>query len=387
MCVHRPRRSRRKILACALLVGLGACARGTLQSFEVEEAGIVVGDDPEDAGESVSVPQGKSDAGRATDAALVADAAHERDAGSASDAGHASDTGVAADSAAPTDAGQQAGSGTGSTSPPPVDAGTAPLPVTEPPPTPPAVDAGSATTSPPVTDLCKLSPYDVAILGDSFIRLSGDFTRFLQNKARAAGVLGPNDTYVDSSQTFASMNGTPGIPGQYSTALAESKRRGGTGPKLVIMTGGGQDVLIDNRTCLNPKSVDEVAKNATCVGVVDKVLSTAQQLIDTGVASGSKAAIYFFYPNLPENSLAGGANGNSVLNYAAPRAKAFCEGQTKMPCYFIDMRPPFEDASNPGHPRDGLIGFDGVNPTALGSQILADEVWKMMEAKCLGVKK
>jgi hypothetical protein len=239
---------------------------------------------------------------------------------------------------------------------------------------------------PPAGDLCRLAGRDVAILGDSFIRQSGDFTRLLQNKARSVGALGARESYVDVSRPVASMNRVPSIPAQYPEAVGETRRRGGTVPQLVIMTGGGQDVLVDSRACLEPASVQEVAAKPECVAVVNGVLETAQRLIDTGIDAGTKAAIYFFYPNLPRNSLAGGANGNSVLDYAAPLAKALCESQTRAPCYFIDLRPGFADPNNPGYPRPGLIGFDGVSPTMAGSQIIADEVWKVMQAHCLGVK-
>ena len=62
-------------------------------------------------------------------------------------------------------------------------------------------------TQPVSTELCHLDGNQVGILGDSYIQLSGDFTRDLQDTARKAGALGANDTYLDHSLSGASMDG------------------------------------------------------------------------------------------------------------------------------------------------------------------------------------
>ncbi|MDB4988257.1 MAG: lysophospholipase [Myxococcaceae bacterium] len=252
----------------------------------------------------------------------------------------------------------------------------------------PVVDASAdaGTVTPPAGDLCHLKGYDVAVLGDSYIQLSGDFTRIVEETARSVGALGATDTYVDHALSGASMNGTPNIPAQWPDAIADAKRRGGGVPKLVIMTGGGNDVLVNNRPCLDPTSVAAVEANATCVKVIDDTLATAQKLFDQAVGDGAKATIYFFYPHLPKLSIGAGPNANNILDYSIPKAKALCDRQTKAPCYFVDMRPAFDDPKNPGWPRDGLIAFDGIHPTLEGSKILAAEVWKVMQAECLGSK-
>lgn len=82
-----------------------------------------------------------------------------------------------------------------------------------------------------------------------------------------------------------------------------------------------------------------------------------------------------------------GPNANNILDYSIPKAKALCDRQTKAPCFFVDMRAAFDDPADPGWPRDGLIAFDGIHPTLKGSQILADEVWKVMQANCVAAKK
>jgi lysophospholipase L1-like esterase len=247
-------------------------------------------------------------------------------------------------------------------------------------------DAGNTDAGPATSEICHLAGNEVAILGDSYIDLSGDFTTLLQQHARSAKALGASDTYIDYARSGASMNGSPSIPPQLDDAIADAKRRGSKGIKLVIMTGGGNDVLVENRPCLNPTSVAEVEKNATCVKVVDDTLATSQELFDHGVEEGVKAVVFFFYPHLPKDSIGAGPNANNILDYSVPRAKELCDKQTGAPCYFVDMRAAFNDPSNDGWPKPGLIAFDGIHPTLKGSQILADEVWKVMQANCLASK-
>jgi len=244
-------------------------------------------------------------------------------------------------------------------------------------------DAGSVSSD---GELCHLEGHEVGVMGDSYIDLSGDFTNLLQDKARAVKALDANETYVDHSLSGASMSGEPNIPAQFEDVQADSKMRGGKGVKVVIMDGGGNDVLIGKRECLNPTSVADVEKQAVCVKVVDDALASGQKLFDEALAAGVKGVVFFFYPHLPKDSLLGGPNANNVLDYSLPRIKQWCDSQTKMPCHFIDMRAAFDDPKNPGWPRPGLIAFDGIHPTLEGSKVLADEVWKVMQNKCIAVK-
>ncbi|MEY4509345.1 MAG: hypothetical protein RLZZ450_1467 [Pseudomonadota bacterium] len=262
----------------------------------------------------------------------------------------------------------------------------------------PAADAATKDAGPsPTQDVCHVLGNEVAVLGDSYIDLSGDFTTLLQEHARSAGALGANDTYVDFAVSGASMAPpktgeplVPTIPTQFPDAVAEAKKRGSKGIKVVIMTGGGNDVLINERSCLEKNSVADAAKDPVCSGTVDAVVGEAQKLFDTAVDEGVKATVYFFYPHLPAlsplGSLVKGSKPNNMLDYSLPRARELCEKQTKAPCYFVDMVPAFDDPRNPGQPRSGLISVDGIHPTLEGSKILAAEVWKVMQAKCVAAK-
>jgi len=107
---------------------------------------------------------------------------------------------------------------------------------------------------------------EVVMLGDSY--MSG----------APYGVVG-QDIVADSKQSWTRLYYYPGsamnygsgslnIPYQYETeALGASKDI-----KVVIMDGGGNDVLIDNRGCLT--TVD-----ATCTSAVDTAITRAQSLL------------------------------------------------------------------------------------------------------------
>lgn len=231
-------------------------------------------------------------------------------------------------------------------------------------------------------DLCHLQGDQVGMMGDSYLDLSGDITRFLQDTARKAGALQASESYLDHSLFGASMDGFPNVPSQWPDILADAKSKGSKGVKLLIMTGGGNDVLLGNRTCLDFPTAADISE--PCKKLLQTILSVGQKVVDQAAKDGAKAIIYFFYPHLPEH-LVNGPHPNTILDYAYPEVQKLCEKQTAIPCYFIDTRPAFDNGK--GRPRDGLISpFDGIHPTPAGSKIIADLIWGVMQEKCLAAK-
>lgn len=292
------------------------------------------------------------------------------DASSALDAGVTTDAASASDAAPATDATSSTDATLGS------DAGTDA-----------SADAGGATD----TALCTLKGSQVGVLGDSYIALDVSyigldnfpFVENLESLARAAGALKMGQGYRRLAQSGASMNGEPNIPAQLDRTLMMDKDL-----KLIVMTGGGNDVLVNNRDCLEFATEAELTKNAKCVKVVEDAVAAGQKMFDVGAAAGVKAVVYFFYPHLPGLANGGiGAGGypNVMLDYAYPKVKAMCDRQTAARCYFVDMRPAF-DQDKDGLPDQGLINLDGIHPTGTSSPILAKEVWKVMQEHCLASK-
>ena len=119
------------------------------------------------------------------------------------------------------------------------------------------------------------------MVGDSYLALSGDITRFLTQYSGQTY----RTYYVSGTQMVGGL--PPAIPDQARQGLA-------AGPtQTVIMTGGGNDVLIGDASCKT------APLGAQCKMTVQNTLNAAKAMIDEGAAKGVKEVIYFFYPHLP----------------------------------------------------------------------------------------
>ncbi len=218
--------------------------------------------------------------------------------------------------------------------------------------------AGAGGTGPTgfVPARCHGDASKTIMIGDSYLALSGDVTRFLEQYSGQKF----RTHYVSGTQMVGGL--PPSIPDQARAAYQQ-------GPvESVIMTGGGNDILIGDATC-------RVAPmGATCLATVQRTLDAAGALMVEAASKGVREVVYFFYPHLP-GSLLAPIELNQVLDHAAPLAKAICENSTVLDCTFIDTRPAFM-----GHPE--YIGVDGIHPTAPGSEAIAKLLWAAMQNNC-----
>jgi lysophospholipase L1-like esterase len=214
---------------------------------------------------------------------------------------------------------------------------------------------------------CEIVPVrgdQVVMLGDSYLAVTS-VAETLFTLARGVGALGPTEEYRRYDAGGTQM-GNGQIPAQFDQAVAENPDI-----KTVIMTGGGNDVLIgDANICLQTPPPDP-----TCVARIDDVLNAAEGFMQAGVDAGVENVVYFFYPHLPEGGLVQGFK-NETLDYAAPLVEEMCNN-APVNCIFVDPRPAFE-----GHP-EYFLG-DGIHPNAMGSVILANTIWSVMVANCIG---
>ncbi|HEX4475014.1 MAG TPA: SGNH/GDSL hydrolase family protein, partial [Polyangiaceae bacterium] len=161
--------------------------------------------------------------------------------------------------------------------------------------------------------------------------------------------------------------------------------------KLVIMTGGGNDFLLQDATTipfLGSSCVDETnnSKDPVCQGIVSKALTAATTLMTHAANSGVKDVIYYFYPHLPGGGL-GGSNPNELLDYAYPLAKSLCDSAItttggKLNCHFVDLRTPFKNAGGDGNTAN--FAGDDVHPSQAGQNIIATQILGEMQNECLG---
>ncbi len=191
----------------------------------------------------------------------------------------------------------------------------------------------------------KIKGSEVLVIGDSFLAMSHDITKRLEENARKAGVLDTNDRFRDNSVSGTLLNGgsSPNIPQQYKNGV-----NAGT-VKYVIMDGGGNDCIM---------------------GSVDGAASAFNTLIKEMEKNGLVKLFYLFYPDA-QGGLSGTLNPN--LNRLRPMIQSTVLSSTTPKGYFFDLRPTFQGKYSQ------YILSDGIHPTQAGSYAAADAIWAEMQ--------
>jgi len=176
--------------------------------------------------------------------------------------------------------------------------------------------------------------------------MSHGITRQIETRARAAGSLASNESYVDNSVSGTTLANDQ-IPSQYRNAVQSS----GT-IKYVLMDGGGNDCLLNNNG--------------------DAAYTAAQALFRTMAQNNTQKVVYFFYPDPVGSNY---ASLKTCLDALRPRMKSLCDGLTAPKCYWLDLRPLWN-----GHPE---YTSDGIHPTDAGSRVTGDAIWEVMKTNCV----
>jgi hypothetical protein len=218
------------------------------------------------------------------------------------------------------------------------------------------------------------------MLGDSYMDL-GNVGPTIQMDANA--------TYRTYYLAGAAMNygtGQGNIPYQFDSMAVPAN----PDIKLVIMDGGGNDILLNNSQCLNTP----LAGDTMCHMVVDQSVARGQQLFQDAVSKGVKQTVYFFYPHIDPSV---GANASDWLDYAYPQVAQSCCGSPPpqgasdltchgmnmgMECVFVDTRPEFM-GHNMSSSADYWFQADGIHPNQSGADAIAAKVWAQMQKYCI----
>ncbi|HEX4445720.1 MAG TPA: SGNH/GDSL hydrolase family protein [Polyangiaceae bacterium] len=241
-----------------------------------------------------------------------------------------------------------------------------------------------------------MPPSKVVMLGDSYLDPNyGNVGNNIFADAQAAGSLAANTTYRHYYLAGAAMNNGAGllnIPYQYdSGAKTDLAVSNPADIDVIVMDGGGNDVLIDQQSCLTAGPTQ-----AACANAITATVARTKSLWQEMAKDGVKHIVYFFYPHLDP---AGGGllptpspYVNTTDDYSAPLYQQICCGSTFTPtasantcsgnapgtdCVYIDTRPAYD-----GHQTDWILS-DHVHPNAMGSKVIADLVWKAMTAHCI----
>lgn len=230
------------------------------------------------------------------------------------------------------------------------------------------IDEGGPLLRPCVDDGSQ-----VVVIGDSYCNYAiahRPLVDFLEERARPAGALSAFGQYRDYSVAGTTMaSGTAAIPGQWRTAKAV------TPVHLVVMTGGGNDVLVDNPNC-RPEGSENIP---ACQEVAAASLSAAEALWADMQASGVTDVIYFWYPHIPGGLLTGYQSGTSLSDYAYANledAAAAASGDA----FHVHMLPTTQIFA--GHPE--YFASDGLHANDTGEGKIADAIWDLMADQCIG---
>jgi hypothetical protein len=262
------------------------------------------------------------------------------------------------------------------------------------------VDASPATADGSACVKGQVPPSKVIVIGDSYLDHPAWSNAIpdLYTDLRNAGSLGASATFREYQLGGAAMNYGAlnlNIPYQYETsALGDVAVMNPKDIDTIIMDGGGNDVLIDNQSCLN--NAQPPPADTACATAIKGTLDRASMLLKEVATNGVKHIVYLFYPHLDP---AGGGllptpapQVNATLDYAYPLAEQICCGSSftgtaasytcsgnasGTQCVFIDTRPAFE-----GHVAD-YIKSDHVHPTDAGAQVIADLIAGAMRQYCI----
>ncbi len=216
--------------------------------------------------------------------------------------------------------------------------------------------AGYCSTEPtPSCPTPAVAASEVVVLGDSFFAASHLITGFLEERARQSGALAPGERYRDESSVIENTLALamPGIEAQYATVSEESA------VKVVIMTGGGADVLLG--------SCDSVS--ASCELLV-AARDAASRLFERLAVDGVEHVVYVFYPDPADPGL------RAKVDTLRPLLATACEG-SPVPCHWVDLRETFAGK------EATYLDATGTAPTAQGAEVAAQQIWDEMKASCV----
>jgi hypothetical protein len=228
--------------------------------------------------------------------------------------------------------------------------------------------AGTGGTVPAGPHTCLKAPNNVVFLGDSYINYAiahPELNGLVAGLAIKDGALQAGQNYPDyavAGTTIAA--GTPQIPGQWESAKAANPN-----VQFVVMDGGGNDVLINNRQCLAAGS----DKNAGCQMVVAASLAAAKKMWASMEAAKVQDVVMFWYPHTPPVT---GGNDISDYAYAMLVSAAMSASTPTFRVHMVDTVAAFT-----GHME--YFFSDNIHANATGEAVIADLVWKAMKDNCI----
>ena len=218
-------------------------------------------------------------------------------------------------------------------------------------------DGMSQGANPVEGDLGKGDGSDVITIGDSWMNLGN--IGIQQSLKTVSGQ--PYRTYgVPGTRLLNEV-----IPNQYEMAKGEN-----ADIKTVIMTGGGNDVLQDIALLFGSCGDNQFDTTPGCKARIDEVAARLETLWAEMAKDGVRDVIIVGYSN--KTSPVGVVTGKSIA-YSSMKIDPVCRMvPAPLRCTAIET-----DKDVP----DLKIGGDGIHPDAPSYDLLAAQVWKVMQDK------
>lgn len=183
------------------------------------------------------------------------------------------------------------------------------------------------------------------------------------------GALEQGDTYRNRAEAGTTLAAPPaGIQSQWEGTKSMKPI------KAVVMTGGGNDVLINNQQCRAEGS----EMRSDCQQVVQDSLNAAKELFESMKETGVSDVLYFWYPHIPGGLLTGGERGVSMSDYTYPMLEDLAEAASTDTFHVFTV--PTVDIFE-GHPE--YFYSDGLHANDTGTAKIAEAVWKVMKDNCI----
>jgi lysophospholipase L1-like esterase len=220
---------------------------------------------------------------------------------------------------------------------------------------------------------CISTGNEVVFIGDSYSDYAiahQSLASFMEKLAVKDGALKQGDHYRNLAVAGTTLAAPPaGIQSQWEGTKSMKPI------KVVVMTGGGNDVLINNQQCRAEGS----EKLADCKQVVQASLDAAKMLFESMKATGTSDVLYFWYPHIPGGLLTGGERGASISDYTYPMLVDIAKAASTdtFHVYTVPTVDIFE-----GHAD--YFYSDGLHANDTGEAKIADAVWKVMKENCIG---
>jgi len=220
---------------------------------------------------------------------------------------------------------------------------------------------------------CIADGNEVVFIGDSYSDYGiahRSMASFVEQHGRMDGALKTGDTYRNLAVAGTTLAAPPAaIQSQWTSAMSMKP------VKVVVMSGGGNDVLINNTQC-RPEGSEA---RAECKAVVQASLDATKKMFASMKEAGVSDVIFFWYPHIPGGLLTGYEKGTSISDYTFPMLDAIAKSASTdtFHAYMVPTVEIFE-----GHPE--YFYSDGLHANDTGTAKISDAIWKVMKDNCIG---